>query len=410
MRSDKAMFTLIENGDVYAPEQMGKTSVLLCNDRILKVGPIDHKVLKQTKIETEVIDATGCYLVPGFIDPHQHLLGGSGESGFSTQTPEIATSEIVKAGITTVVGCLGVDTTMKTMAGLLAKAKALKEEGLNAYIWSGGYKTPPETITDSITNDIMFIDEVIGAGEIAVSDSRSTAPTEAELARVVHEANNGGMLSNKAGRTHFHIGDCPSRLKPLRDLVENHDISAEWLYPTHISRSKKLMQEAIELAKQGAFVDVDTVDQNLPAVLKQYLENNGWEEKLTVSSDASQSSPVNLYQEIGKCILEHGFPAEMAFSLVTRNTAEALKLGMKGRIADGAAADVLIIEKKTFELRDVFSTGKRLFKNGRVSFKDAFLKESDRDIRLKGQKPSKNSNGDQEKDRARSVQVEKADF
>jgi hypothetical protein len=53
-------------------------------------------------------------------------MGGGGEEGFATQTPEIHLTEIVRAGITTVVGTLGVDTTMKTMAGLLAKAKALK--------------------------------------------------------------------------------------------------------------------------------------------------------------------------------------------------------------------------------------------------------------------------------------------
>jgi beta-aspartyl-dipeptidase (metallo-type) len=73
-------------------------------------------------------------VTPGFIDPHEHLLGGSGEEGFATQTPEISVSEIICAGITTVVGCLGVDTTMKTLPGLLAKAKALKEGGLNAFI------------------------------------------------------------------------------------------------------------------------------------------------------------------------------------------------------------------------------------------------------------------------------------
>ena len=66
-------------------------------------------------------------MVPGLIDPHIHLLGGSGETGFSTQTPEFFISEIVRFGVTTVVGTLGVDTTMKTMAGLLAKVKALTE-------------------------------------------------------------------------------------------------------------------------------------------------------------------------------------------------------------------------------------------------------------------------------------------
>jgi len=39
-------------------------------------------------------------VTPGFIDPHEHLLGVSGEEGFATQTPEISVSEIICAGIT----------------------------------------------------------------------------------------------------------------------------------------------------------------------------------------------------------------------------------------------------------------------------------------------------------------------
>jgi beta-aspartyl-dipeptidase (metallo-type) len=62
-----------------------------------------------------------------------------------------------------VVGCLGVDTTMKTMAGLLAKAKGLKEEGLSAFLWTGGYDVPPTNIIGTPRNDIMFIEEIIGS-------------------------------------------------------------------------------------------------------------------------------------------------------------------------------------------------------------------------------------------------------
>src|SRR5205085_1676470 len=127
----------------------------------------------------------GCIVAPGFIDPHEHLLGGSGEKGFSTQTPELSATEIIEAGITTVVGCLGVDTTMKTMPGLLAKAKALNEEGLNAYLWTGGYDVPPTTISGTARKDIMFIKEIIGTGEIAISDERSTDHVPHELARLV---------------------------------------------------------------------------------------------------------------------------------------------------------------------------------------------------------------------------------
>src|SRR5215213_1878843 len=111
------MLTLIEGGDVYAPEHLGKASILLVDGKVGLVGRVDRAAVESVGLDVDYIDANGCIVSPGFIDPHQHLLGGSGEKGFATQTPEIHLGEIAGAGITTVVGCLGVDTTTKTLAG-----------------------------------------------------------------------------------------------------------------------------------------------------------------------------------------------------------------------------------------------------------------------------------------------------
>src|SRR3954463_12294592 len=179
------MFTLLQGGEVYSPEYKGVQDVLLTGGRIARIGEVDRHALEVTNFPVEVIDVSNCFIAPGLIDPHEHLLGGSGEEGFQSQTPEIALSEVVGAGITTVVGCLGVDTITKTMPGLLAKAKAFNAEGITAYAWSGGYDVPPMTLTGSVRNDLLFVPEVIGAGEIAISDVRSTEPSLAELARLV---------------------------------------------------------------------------------------------------------------------------------------------------------------------------------------------------------------------------------
>jgi beta-aspartyl-dipeptidase (metallo-type) len=385
------MFTVIENGEIYTPEPQGPNSILLCGEKILKIGEIDYRALESLKVKIDLIDATGCLVTPGLIDPHEHLLGGSGEEGFATQTPEINASEIISAGITTVVGCLGVDTTMKTMPGLLAKAKALKEEGLNAYIWTGGYDVPPSTITGTPRNDILFIEEIIGSGEIAISDERSTDHVPHELARLVIDTHNGGMLSKKSGLTHFHVGKTKERLQPLKNLLENFPIKPEWLYPTHITRSEELMKEAIELTKLGSFVDMDTVDEDLAKWFKFYLDNGGVAEKITVSTDASITSPKNLFEQIRSCLLEHKFPIQQILACVTVNPAAALKLKTKGTLETGRSADLLVLEKESFELREVIANGKRLFKNGKLAFNEAFLKESNRHLNLKGDKELKKS-------------------
>jgi beta-aspartyl-dipeptidase (metallo-type) len=287
---------------------------------------------------------------------------------------------------------------MKTMAGLLAKAKALKEEGLNAYIWSGGYDVPPTTITDSVRNDIMFIEEVIGAGEIAISDERSTDHIPHELARLVIDTHNGGMLSRKAGVTHFHVGKTEDRLKSLRKLLDEFPIKPEWIYPTHITRSEELMKEAIELAANGSFVDMDTVDEDLPKWLRFYLDNGGKPEQLTISTDASITSPKNLFEQIRICILEHNFSLAEILPLITANTAKVLKLKDKGEIAENKSADILILDKDTLAIRDVICGGRRLFRDGSLAFKERFLKESNRSVILKGEKELKSVNDPGESD------------
>ena len=380
------MLALIEGGDVYGPEHLGPQSVLLVDGKIGRIGDVDRAALEATGLELDVIDASGCIVCPGFIDPHQHLLGGSGEEGFATQTPEIHLSEIVRAGITTVVGTLGVDTTMKTMPGLLAKAKALKEEGITAYIWSGGYSVPPTTIMSGVREDMMFIDEVVGAGEIAIADERSMEPSIRDLARVVTDARMGGKLSRKAGVTHFHVGPGKRRLQCLEDLLacEEFAVKPEWLYPTHIERSPELMKRAISLAKRGAHVDIDVQEEDLAHWLTFYVDHNGDLEKLTVSSDASKKGPDTLFEQIRKCARGHRLPLPELLALVTSNTADVLALKRKGRLEVGADGDLLVLEKGSFQLLHVLAHGKRMVRDGEVVVREQFLEESNRRIALRG--------------------------
>lgn len=380
------MLTLIQGGTVYDPEPLGQRSVLLADGHVAKVGKVDRRALESLGADHEVIDATGCIVVPGLIDPHVHLLGGSGETGFSTQTPEFFISELVRFGITTVVGTLGVDTTMKTMAGLLAKVKALREHGLNAFCWSGGYDVPPSSILSTVREDIMFIEEVIGAGEVAISDQRALDPDPRELARTATHAHIGGMLANKAGLMHVHVGDGKRRLQPLRDVVESFDVEPCWFYATHVERTTELMDEAIDLARQGMPCDVDVVERDLHRWVRYWREHGGPPELLTISSDASMTSPAGVWSQLRDCIHNHGFALEEVLPLATRNTARILKLREKGELRKGCAGDLLLLEEGSLEIVHVLSHGKMVVRDGRVVEQEAWLEDSDRRIELQGRK------------------------
>lgn len=385
-RYPRPMFTLIENGDVYAPEALGRTSILLTDGKIARVGSIDRRAVEALGIETEVIDARGCIVAPGFIDPHIHLLGGSGEGGFNLQSPEFFIGEIVRFGITTVVGTLGVDTTMKTMAGLLAKAKALKADGMNAFIWTGGYNIPPTSIMASVREDIMFLEEVIGAGEVAISDERAMDPSPQDLARVAHDCYVGGMLAGKAGLIHLHVGEGDMRLKPVREALEHFNVKPEWFYPTHVERTKKLFDEAIELAKKGMPVDVDVVEEDLHQWLRRWRDAGAPPECLTISSDASLTSPRLVFEQFRSCVKEHAFPLQDVLRLTTQNAADIMKLQGKGRLEMGYVGDVVMMERGTLDVVHVLSRGVTMVRDGDLVKQEKFLEKSNRNVRLAGTK------------------------
>ena len=122
--------------------------------------------------------------MPGFIDSHVHICGGGGEGSYKTRTPEIQLTDITLGGVTTVVGVLGTDGTTRSMGNLIAKSRALEEEGISTYIYTGSYQVPIRTITGSIQDDIILIDKIIGVGEVAMSDHRSSQPTVEDFAKL----------------------------------------------------------------------------------------------------------------------------------------------------------------------------------------------------------------------------------
>ncbi|HYO82578.1 MAG TPA: amidohydrolase family protein [Bryobacteraceae bacterium] len=379
-------FLLIEGGEVKAAHSPGVQSILVAQSSIIRIGEIDPRSLDALGVEYARVDARDCQIWPGLIDVHEHLIGGSGEEGWGTQTPEITLGEIVGGGITTVVGCLGTDTVTRTMPALLARAKGLNRAGLSAWIWTGGYDVPPATLTGSVRNDVMFVEEVIGAGEIAIADHRSSAAPIHELARLIKSAHVGGMLSGKAGVTHFHVGEEDRRLGDLRALLDDWSIEPDWIYPTHVERSEELMREAVALSRRGVTVDVDVVEKDLARWLPFYLAEGGSPDHLTVSSDAAITSPGNLFHQIRDCILNHGVPADVAMSLVTSNPARVLQLNGKGKLEEGADADFVIVQNASLEIRHVIARGKLFVHDGSLVAQEGYLSSSDRQFVVQGEK------------------------
>lgn len=365
------MFTIIQGGELYAPDYLGKQDILVANGKIAKIGQIDPAALKALGLECEVIEATHCIVMPGLIDPHEHLIGAGGEHGFGSRTPEIEVADIVQAGITTVVGCLGTDVITRNLTELLGKARQLEiTANISTFIYTGGSQFPLHAITNSPREDLIIVDKVIGIGEVAVSDYRSTQPTADELARTTSDAVIGGLLGGKAGVTHFHLGSAEMKTKPVRDLLDTHpQIPVESIYTTHVNRTEDLLKEGIVLARRGVFVDMDTVDGDLGKWLIFYLEHGGPENQLTVSSDAhtEQGEPQKNFDNLVACVRDYKMPLEKVLPFFTVNTATVLKLDKrKGRLQEGLDGDIVLIERESFKLRHVLANGKHVVNFGKM--------------------------------------------
>ena len=248
------MVTIIRNAKVYQPEYAGVKDILILDQRIAAIGE-NLKADLGGCVEVREIDAQGMAAVPGFIDSHEHILGGGGEGGFHTRTPEASLGDLVRNGITTVVGCIGTDGVGRDMTALLAKAHALENEGMTTYAYTGSYQVPVHTLTDSLMKDIMMLDKVIGVGEVAISDHRSSQPSFEEFARIAADARVAGMLSDKAGIVNVHVGDSDRRLDLIRRVIKETEIPASQFLPTHVNRNAALFEECLDLAAEGGTID-----------------------------------------------------------------------------------------------------------------------------------------------------------
>ncbi|WP_312700809.1 beta-aspartyl-peptidase [Sedimentibacter sp.] len=363
--------TIIRNAEIYKPEYLGIKDVLLIGKKIAAIN--DNISFDISSVEITEIDARGKKLVPGFIDSHVHITGGGGEGGFSSRTPEINLTDLTTAGVTTVVGCLGTDGVSRDVASLLSKARGLDEEGITAYIYTGSYRLPLKTITGEIMKDIMIVDKIIGIGEVAISDHRSSQPTFEEFIRAVADARVAGMLSGKAGIINVHLGDGKRKIDMLKRAVNETEIPITQFLPTHINRNPQLFEECVDYARNGGFIDFTGSEDpdfweetegevSFSKGLKRLIEEGVDENNYTLSSDGQGSMPIfNEKKEfigigIGKssclikamkdCVNKENIPLEKALRAITCNPAKILKLKNKGRIEVEMDADLCLLDKE----------------------------------------------------------------
>jgi len=377
----EAPLILLRNAELFAPEALGLRNVLVGGGKVLWIGT---DVVPLDAYRAEEVDLAGRRLIPGLIDCHAHLTGGGGEAGAHTRVPAVPLSRFTLAGVTSVVGLLGTDCTTRTMRDLVATVNGLRNEGLSAWAWTGGYPVPPATLTGCVRDDIAFIDSIIGVGELAISDHRSSQPTFDEFLRVASDAYVGGLLTGKAGVLHLHLGNGPRGLGLIREALATGELPPRVFHPTHVNRRKVLFEEAVDLARRGCTVDLTAfpVEEGEDAWsaadgLRRYLASGAPPERITVSSDGGGCLPhfdgegrmlrmgIGSPSALMETLLElvaGGEPLARVLPAFTSNPADFLRLPGKGRLRVGADADLVILGAAGIE--DVMMKGAWYVRSG----------------------------------------------
>jgi beta-aspartyl-dipeptidase (metallo-type) len=371
------LLTLLRNAELFAPEPMGRRDLLIAGGRIAALSEAGASLDPlPAGYAVDEHDCAGARVVPGLIDAHVHVTGGGGEGGPMSRVPPLCLTQLSLAGVSTVVGLLGTDGTTRTMRELVARTYALREEGLSAWCWTGNYELPVRTLTGSVRDDMVFVDPILGVGELAISDHRSSQPTYDEFVRVAADVHVGGMLSGKAGVLHLHMGDGERGLDLVRRALADSELPARVFHPTHVNRRRELFEEAKSMVAanpaRAPTIDVtafpaDDVGDGLSAAdaIVEWARAGLPLAQLTCSSDGGGCMPhfdrhgTLSHYGVGQCstlletlgvALARGLSLAELLPLFGRNVARLLRLHDKGEIAVGRDADLLILPAAGTEL------------------------------------------------------------
>jgi beta-aspartyl-dipeptidase (metallo-type) len=382
---------LFKECDVCAPEELGRKDVLVAGGKVIAIA---DEIPVPSGVEVDVISAGGLNMVPGLIDCHVHIAGAGGEGGPATRTPELVLSQLLEGGISTVIGCLGTDGLTRNVESVLMKVKALRAEGVSAWMYTGSYQVPTPTILGDVGKDIALIEEVIGVGEIAISDHRCSGPTTDELIKLAGHARVGGMLGGKAGIINFHMGDAKDPFRPIHQIVERSELKYKQFLPTHANRNDYIYEDAKSYAKLGPvditassyeyFPDIEIKPSKAIVGLLQAgvpLSN------ITMTSDGCGSlpdfddqgnltklatgQPRSVLDELKAVVWEEDLPLSKAIQVVSTNPADILRLPGKGRVAVGADADLVLLDKE-FRVYHMVANGELMVRDADLVKKGTF--------------------------------------
>ena len=326
---------LIKNGKVVnvLTGEIYLANVAIADDVIAGVG--DYKAGK------EVIDATGKYILPGFINTHCHV-----ES--SMATPESYCTEELRWGVTTLITDPHEVANVAGVKGIKYMLDATRNLPINYYVQvpSCVPATPFEhagCILDfKAMTELIDLEGVLGLGEMMnVPGVINGVPDVlAKLDLFKHKILDGHapLLGGKALQAYASYG------------IETDHESISWA-----EVKEKLRAGIAILVREGS------ASRNLTAIIQGLLADGIDSTRLAFCTDDKHLADIRREGTIRYCVqqaIDLGLEPVRAIQMATINAAKIFGMRKVGAIAPGWQADVLVVDNLfSLKMEHVFHKG-----------------------------------------------------
>jgi adenine deaminase len=304
--------------------------------------------------KTQIIDAQGKYLVPGFIDAHIHF-----ESSMLTYTEFVNT--VLPLGTTCVASDLMEVTIVSGLEGLkavLAESRSLPvtlKYPVPSFMGDESeFQTTGSVLRHQMIEELLALDEAVGLAEVLVPPILAGSKESASVL----------ALAEKLGKT--AEGHAPAMMGSALHAYASTGIRSD-----HESTTK---EEALEKLRCGLRVLMreGSASTDLQACLKTIVEEGIDPRHCAMVSDDIDALHLYTYGHMDHKIrmaIEAGVDPVVAIQMATLNPAESLKIDdYHGSIAPGKYADVVLLsslEKCTVDA--VVAKGKLLVEQGKLT-------------------------------------------
>lgn len=334
--------------NVYSGELV-EANVAVLGERIAYVGPSEEAVGP----ETEVLDARGLFVSPGWIEPHTHA--------YLYYNPASLAEAILPGGTTTIVSDDLVFSTRGGAKTSLAVMDACARLPVRLLWYARPEPASPIPESDEDYFDAGRLGEVLdhplvmGVGE-APAWARFLGSNEAPLGRAITEAHRRGLIVD--GHT---TGARGAKLAAL---------TASGLRSCHEATTA---DEAIERIRLGLWTPLrhSSLRPDLPELLHAVTDEKVDTSRVLFTADGASPDAIadhGYFDGILRLAVEAGVPALQAIRMATLNAATYLQLDDHlGGVAPGRLADlVLLPDLSSFRPQTVVAGGKVAARDGEL--------------------------------------------